>query len=286
MGTDVNWYDLGMTSIFGFPPEVDEQGPPQLHKWGWTPATLRAAMLEAGFDEVEEVAITQTQSPAARFDRDMRLVARVARTTAAPVESAETPEVAATDDGVLPPQMTKVLAWPRYDDEAEMERFFRAFARVLEGREDVMLFLRVDPEHDPAQRDVIASLERVHARTLGEDALLNVQLLEGPITEDEWRAMGPLLACRIRTGDESAPRDGVRHVSTPVVTDTDSLRAVLSGSAYVPTAPPAGRPAPASGLDHVALTPDRALSVPEAVSRVRVAPRPTSTAGSFGREIG
>jgi len=171
-----------------------------------------------------------------------------------------TPAAAAPDDagtaapeadGALPPQMTKVLAWPRYDDEAALERFFRAFAGVLEGREDVMLFLRVDPRHDPSQADVIAALERVHAKTLGAEALLNVQLLEGPISEAEWRAMGPLLACRIRTGDEDAPRDGVRLVPTPVVTDTNGLRAILSGSSYVATAPrPAAQAPTAKGSGH------------------------------------
>lgn len=231
IGTEMNGYDLGMISLFGYPPEVDAEGAPQLHKWGWTPTTLRAAMLAAGFDDVEEVAITQTHRPAARFDRDMRLVARVARPAAAPAPSAPAPTPAAsdaTDSGEQPAQMTKVLAWPRYDDEAEMERFFHVFARVLEGREDVMLFLRVDPERDPSQAEVIGALERAHTKTLGEEALVNVQLLEGPITDAEWREMGPLLACRIRTGDESAPRDAARQVPAPVVNDAASLHALLT----------------------------------------------------------
>ena len=224
IGTEMNGFDLGMISLFGYPPEVDEQGEPQLHKWGWTPETLRAAMLAAGFDEVEQVPITQTHRPAARFDRDMRLVARVA----VPVEVATEPVGAAPASAGPKAEMLRVLAWPRYDDQAELERFFNVFARVLEGREDVALFLRVDPSLDPSRDAVIEALDTTHARVLGPEAALNVKLLEGPISPEEWREIGPMLACRIRCGSEAAPRDAVRQVPAPVAGDAAGLLALVT----------------------------------------------------------
>ncbi len=82
IGTDMGGYDLGMISLFGYPPEVDEQGEPQLHKWGWTPESLAMELQAAGFENVQQVSIVQTERAAAAFDRDMRLIARVAAPSA------------------------------------------------------------------------------------------------------------------------------------------------------------------------------------------------------------
>lgn len=257
VGTEMNGHDLGMISLFGYPPEVDEQGEPQLHKWGWTPRSLAEEMVAAGFAEVREVPITQTHRPAAQFDRDMRLVAVTPGAVAEQQAAPATPTVSTTAAPVCAPssapvtagfptsvasvsapkepasqrpgEVQAVLAWPRYDDAAELDSFFHVFARVLSGRGDVLLFLRVDPERDPASAEVVAALEASHRRILGEGADLELRLIEGPLSPAEWREMGQHLTCRIRSGSEAAPRDAARQVPTPVVADAPALYSVLNG---------------------------------------------------------
>lgn len=245
IGTERNGVDLGLASLFGDPPEVDEEGECRRHGWGWTPGTLRAALLEAGFDEVEQVPITRTEGPAARFDRDMRLVARVAVPVEVPTEAVG----AASNRSAAEDEMLRVLAWPRYDDPAELDRFFDEFARGLEGRDDVALFLRVDPDLDPARDAVIEALDATHARVLGPAAVLNVKLLEGAISPREWREIGPMLVCRIPSGSEAAPRDAVRQIPAPVAGDAKELLALLTGGRRGD----AGRPAQGSGKDEQVL---------------------------------
>lgn len=238
VGTEMNGFDLGMISLFGYPPEIDEQGEPQLHKWGWTPETLAEELYKAGFQNVEQVPITQTHRPAAKFDRDMRLVATVAAPVAAP---APTPEPAACLPAE-PNEKQQVLAWPRYENQAELDQFFHIFARVLSGREDVNLNLRIDPKLDPNRNEVIAAIDASHARILGGETVLNVTLLEGEISPEQWRDLSSQVTCRIRSSNEAAPRDAACQVATPVVSDAPSLYSVINGGdscASTPTTPAA-----------------------------------------------
>lgn len=225
IGTEMDGRDLGMISLFGYPPEVDEQGPPQLHKWGWTPTTLTAELRAAGFDDVREEPITQTFRKAAKYDRDMRLVATVAAPVPHAAINSSTPSAVLSEGA---PEMKSVLAWPSYDEPADLDRFFHVFARVLSGRDDVVLFLRVDPERDPSRDAVVAALQASHARVLGIQAPLNIELLEDPISAEEWRSVGQNLTCRIRSGSEAPPRDAARQVPAPVVADAAALYELLS----------------------------------------------------------
>jgi hypothetical protein len=45
---------------------------------------------------------------------------------------------------------------------------------------------------------VLAALSAMHARVLGESAPLEITLLEGPLSREEWRRLGALLTCRVR----------------------------------------------------------------------------------------
>lgn len=71
--TDEGGIDLGMIGIYGWPPDIDRDGAPQMHKWGWTRTTLTEALRHAGFGQVTFEGITQTWRPAARVGRDMRV---------------------------------------------------------------------------------------------------------------------------------------------------------------------------------------------------------------------
>jgi SAM-dependent methyltransferase len=64
---------LGMWGLYGDPRESD---PYMSHRWGWTPKTLEAFLLEHGFTDIEH---QPTQwHPAGRDHRDMRITAKKA----------------------------------------------------------------------------------------------------------------------------------------------------------------------------------------------------------------
>jgi SAM-dependent methyltransferase len=67
---------LGMIGIFGWPEGVESDGVAQVHKWGWTPRSLGAALSRAGFDEIVPEPVTQSWRAATRVGRDFRLRAR------------------------------------------------------------------------------------------------------------------------------------------------------------------------------------------------------------------
>lgn len=64
----------GMWGLYGDPRLED---PLMCHRWGWTPKTLRAFLVEHGFVDIAD---QETQwHPAGRVRRDMRIVARKAQ---------------------------------------------------------------------------------------------------------------------------------------------------------------------------------------------------------------
>ncbi|MBL4771215.1 MAG: hypothetical protein JKY61_08755 [Planctomycetes bacterium] len=243
IGTELDSHDLGMLSLFGYPPEVDEQGEPQTHKWGWTPESLAAELHKAGFENIEQVAISQTTRPAAKFDRDMRLVATVSEPRAqtnptgamqsAPSASQTSPTAMQPDEVKAIDEVLQILAWPRYDDGVQLDDFFRVFARVLSGRDDVNLNLRIDPQLDPSRDDVIAALDTTHARILGPETTLNVTLLEGELSPSQWAELSPQVACRISSPQEAAPRDSACLVNSPVVSNGPALFELLNEARLV-----------------------------------------------------
>ena len=66
--------DLALTGIFGPPERADS--PPQRHNWGWTPQSLAAELVEAGFQAPELHPIDQTWRLGTPFGRDMQVRAR------------------------------------------------------------------------------------------------------------------------------------------------------------------------------------------------------------------
>ncbi len=76
---DSHGYDLAMVGIYGWPVDVEREGPAMGHKWGWSPDTLSAELGRHGFDHVERQPVTQTWRPATAFERDFRLLATKTR---------------------------------------------------------------------------------------------------------------------------------------------------------------------------------------------------------------
>lgn len=161
--TDHQGFDIGTIGIFGWPPAIDQEGAPQLHKWGWTPQTLASALQEAGFDQVEQVPITQTWRAAAKLGRDMRLSARVPAAAAAPEvpKPAVTPTPAPVAEGwsVTGDATVNILLWPDYTRADDFDVINQIIAPRFAGL-DATLLLRVDPEIDgplAAVQQVVAS---------------------------------------------------------------------------------------------------------------------------------
>ena len=46
--SDAQGWDLGLIGIYGWPPAIESEGLAQVHKWGWTRATLTEALTQAG----------------------------------------------------------------------------------------------------------------------------------------------------------------------------------------------------------------------------------------------
>lgn len=238
IGTELDGFDMGLLSLFGYPPAIDVEGEPQLHKWGWTPTTLTQAMKAAGFAEVRQEPVTQTYRKATRFDRDMRLVATVARTAtnrlakqgfgapAATVASVAAPNGVAV--GSSTPGTVAFLVWPRYDDPRELDRFFGEFARQAVGDAGVRFVLYHEAGLDLDREAALINLEASHARTLGSGTALEIDLLDGPYDPSEWRRAGQWFAGRIRLSAEVPPRDALRQVAAPVVDDAAGLRCLLA----------------------------------------------------------
>jgi SAM-dependent methyltransferase len=255
IGTELDGFDMGLLSLFGYPPAIDVEGEPQLHKWGWTPTTLTQAMQAAGFGTVRQEPVTQTYRKATRFDRDMRLVATVTLTApnehtrpraASPLpalRNTATTSLAAPSAIAVPsstPETVAFLAWPRYDDPRELDRFFGEFARQVAGHTGVRFVLYHDAGLDPSREATLIKLEASHARTLGAGTALEVDLLDGPYDPSEWRRAGQWFAGRIRLSAEVPPRDALRQVAAPVVDDAEGLRSLLAANgvtSHVETAP-------------------------------------------------
>jgi Methyltransferase domain len=87
--SDPQGFDFGMIGLYGWPPDIDREGVPQMHKWGWTRAALAEELRQAGFGEVTFPEVTQTWRPATRLGRDVRVRAiRVATKAADPDDAA------------------------------------------------------------------------------------------------------------------------------------------------------------------------------------------------------
>jgi SAM-dependent methyltransferase len=261
---DERGFDLGLIGIFGWPPAIDEEGVPQIHKWGWTRTSLAEALREAGFEQVEFGPITQTWRIAAKVGRDMRLravrtsAAVTSNTTAARVQGASAPKRgAAAPSAATKPALAsapasapqpdiyplataaqyRVFAWPNWTDARELSFLLNAAGRLLVGRTDACLCLRRDPRLDPPEEVVVTALQAAHARTLGEGRGIEVLLVDDAIEPADWpalaRAIDGAFTLPSSKGGERATLYAA--LGTKVVHSLDALSAALGAQ----TAPPA-----------------------------------------------
>ncbi len=217
---DERGFDLGLIGIFGWPPAIDAEGAPQIHKWGWTRSSLADALRQAGFERVEFGPVTQTWRVAAKVGRDMRLRAvraqpvgsRAQQRLAPSAATRKTAELATRTASTTPattpatnsserdfPLATqaryRVFAWPNWTDERELGFLLNAAGRQLVGRTDACLCLRRDPRLDPPEEIAIAALEAAHARTLGAGRSIEVLLVDDELPAEQWPSLLRSIDC-------------------------------------------------------------------------------------------
>ncbi|MEL6349089.1 MAG: methyltransferase domain-containing protein [Myxococcota bacterium] len=185
--TDSHGFDIGIIGIFGWPPAIDQEGVPQIHKWGWTPESLSHALRDAGFTDVVERPITQTWRPAARLGRDMRIEARVpAGAVTTPSKSiaagaSPTPTPTPTEPWAITGEATvNILIWPDYQDAQDLRILREVVAPRFAGL-DASLILRVDPSHGETVDSVKAAIGDVPAQ---------VGFLTGGLSPADWPTVG------------------------------------------------------------------------------------------------
>ncbi len=253
---DERGFDLGLIGIFGWPPAIDQEGAPQLHKWGWTRSTLSQALREAGFEHVEFGPITQTWRIAAKVGRDMRLRAVRSKSLAtktptkapastptqtsalAPLSGPVQRDSAEQRDFPLATQARwRVFAWPNWTDERELGFLLNAAGRQLVGRSDACLCLRRDPRLDPPEEIAIAALEAAHARTLGAGRSIEVLLVDDEITAEQWPSLLRSIDCAFALPSSiGGERARLFAALGPKVTHTiDALSAALGAPSQAPT---------------------------------------------------
>lgn len=87
----------------------------------------------------------------------------------------------------------RLLAWPRYDNVAELDRLVGEFGRELSRRGDACLLLRHDEALDGPVDQAVARLTEAYERNLPPDQVLEVLLLTEPVPEGELAR----LACAV-----------------------------------------------------------------------------------------
>ena len=84
----------------------------------------------------------------------------------------------------------RVLAWPRYGEEGDLERLLEAYAEALADDPERCLCLRHDPQRDGDLEQAVARLGAAYERALGEGRDLEVLLVDGPIPAVDLPRLG------------------------------------------------------------------------------------------------
>src|SRR5579884_276945 len=88
------------------------------------------------------------------------------------------------------PPLTRLLAFPNWQEPAQWQALVRAFAAAYRPIDPALLMLRADPHAHPPTEDLLRALEAFLVRDLGlpASALPNITLLNQPLApEDAWK---------------------------------------------------------------------------------------------------
>lgn len=213
--TDDQGYDVGLIGIFGWPPAIEKEGVPQIHKWGWTKRTISDELRAAGFASVEFGPITQTWRVAAKVGRDFRLCASKALATRrADLPAHATPVAAA-------PSRSQLFAWPDWSDARELEALFTRFGAAIAKTRHARFVLRFDELFDGDRRRALTLLRTVHARVLGAETELDVLFLDSALEPEDWERLGRTMnaVARLDSSSREPRRAAFLAMGAPLVDD-------------------------------------------------------------------
>lgn len=229
---DDQGFDVGLIGIFGWPPAIEREGVPQIHKWGWTKQTLADELRRAGFSAVEFGPITQTWRVAAKVGRDLRLRA----TKGLPTKRAELPQAPAAEP-VAAPSRVQLFAWPDWGDARELETLFARFGPAIARTPAARFVLRFDELFDGDRQRALTVLRTVHARTLGGATDLEVLFLDGSLEPEDWERLGRTMSAvaRLDSSAREPRRAAFLAMGSPQVDDAPALARALSGASAAAT---------------------------------------------------
>ena len=123
----------------------------------------------------------------------------------------------------------RLLAWPDYSDEAELEGLFDVFARALVGRSDACLCLRFDASIDGDESVAVERLERAYRRALGAEAPLEVLLVDDELDLEALPRLGLAVVgfARLPSSERGARSEFLKHTHALALTDGEALRSLL-----------------------------------------------------------
>lgn len=99
----------------------------------------------------------------------------------------------------------RVLAWPHYNDDSDLEKLLSEFGQTLCDVESTCLCLRHDSALDGSLEDAVSRLQNVYERVLG-DRDLEVLFVNDPLTSDELTKLGNAVLATV----ELRPQDPTR----------------------------------------------------------------------------
>ncbi len=226
---DERGFDLGLIGIYGWPPAIEAEGMPQVHKWGWTKKALADELRTSGFTTVEFGPITQTWRAAAKVGRDLRL--RAVRAGAVRRETpVSTPNSASNDARI------QLFTWPNWRAAEELTRLFTQFGREIAATPGARMVLRFDPMFDGSEDLAMAALRDAYATVLGDQLELDVLILDSQLEVGDWEKIGSRMTAIAELPSSSAEprRAACIAMGSPRVADVGAWRTAVAKRGSTP----------------------------------------------------
>ena len=97
----------------------------------------------------------------------------------------------------------RLLAWPRYDVEQELDRLFVEVGRAIAGRDDTCLCLRHDEAVDGPLPRAVERLQQAYDRQLREGERVEVLMVTEPLDPRELAKLGRSVDAVVRLADDA-----------------------------------------------------------------------------------
>lgn len=126
----------------------------------------------------------------------------------------------------------RILAWPRWQDVAELDLLLKTFARSLVNRPDVTLVLRHDAQRDGEASAHIALFQTRYDLAFGPDDALSVLVLDETLGEADLPRLGAALDGALALPSSEHPERAVflEDLGCRLISRVSDLGAMLPGA--------------------------------------------------------